>query len=165
MDYKFYFNNAKDSKYFYERAYEIAKKYGTVRLSDLCDLIGVPCNYLANEVIWTEDSVSDAQYNFDDCSMDEYCMRFPEPDQYPAQMRGPYKFYSHPDSRSNPAGKRNQRQSGFHFPRSTVVPKKTPESLNITIIMDPSKDPYSTIREVIQQANEIKERPVFITIS
>lgn len=53
----------------------------------------------------------------------------------------------------------------FPDPCSTVLPQQTPEPLNITILMDPAKDPYTTIREVIQQANEIKDRPVFITIN
>lgn len=51
----------------------------------------------------------------------------------------------------------------FPDPCSTVAPNKTPEPLNITI--NNANITHTTIREVIRQANEIKDRPVFITIN
>lgn len=147
MDYKFYFDNTEDAEYFCNRVSEIAKDYDTVRLSDLYDLVGEPCNYLASKVIWTKDSIV-LNIHYDCDIIGRYYVKFPEPDQYLASTRKSYKDYYHATS-----------------PRSTVKPKNTPEPLNITLTIDPSKDSYITIREVIQQANEIKGRPVFITIN
>lgn len=151
MGYKFYFDTREDAKYFIDRAQEIAKNYGTVSLGDLNDLAGIETTYLDRQVIWTYSTIFfDTSYVY---SADKYryCVQMPEPDQYPAPTRKSYKDYYRTTT-----------------PHSIVYTKKpliaTPEPFNITILMDPSKDPYTTIREVIQQANEIKDRPVFITI-
>lgn len=147
MGYKFYFDNNYDRNHFTDRVCEIANMYGCVTLQDLYDLLGEKADYLDREYIWLEDTIL-----LNICSgrdgVGRYYVTFPEPDQYPATTRKSYKDYYHNTT-----------------PRSAVKPKNTPEPLNITILMDPSKDPYTTIREVIRQANEIKDRPVFITIS
>lgn len=51
----------------------------------------------------------------------------------------------------------------FPDPCSTVAPKKTPEPLNITVNMP--NITRAQIWDIVQQANEIKDRPVFITIN
>lgn len=138
MNYEFYFNTHEDAMYFIDRAQEIAKDYGKVSLADLCVLAGDnKYDWWAANVYWTYNmTVFDMNYVYV-ADKGTYRITMPVP-----------KDYYHNST-----------------PRSTVKPKNTPEPLNITILMDPSKDPYTTIREVIQQANEIKDRPVFITIS
>lgn len=147
MAYTFWFGTRKDASYFYERACEIATEYGMVRLSDLYDLKGEPSGYLANKVLWNRDSVVfDVRYEL---YVDGgYCVVFPEPDLHPDSNKVSYK---HCKCRTTW--------------RNTGKSKKTPEPFNITVNMDPSKDPNTTIREVIRQANEIKDRQVFITIN
>lgn len=148
MEYSFCFNTREDAMNFYDRAYDIATDYGTVRLSDLRDLKGTSSDYLDNKIIWRRDSfLSGVRYELHG---DVWCVVFSEPDQYPASDKVTYK---HCECRTT------WRNTG----KSKKTP--TPEPFNITVNMDPSKDPNTTIREVIQQANEIKDRPVFITIN
>lgn len=147
MGYKFYFDNRDDAEYFIDRAQEIAKNYGNVNLADLNDLAGIESTYLDRQVIWTCNTIFfDTLYVYL-ADKHVYYVQMPEPDQRPASNKVSYK---HCECRTTW--------------RNTGKSKKTPEPFNITILMDPSKDPYTTIREVIQQANEIKDRPVFITI-
>lgn len=154
MNYQFYFDTREDAINFYERVYELAKGYDVVSLSDLCDLKGSESCWLDNKYIWNKDSIMlDVHYELRPGV--GYVVVFPEPDQHPdyCTTKPKYKdFY----------GKYRRATT----PHSIVYTKQTPtsEPLNITILMDPSKDPYTTIREVIYQANEIKDRPVFITI-
>lgn len=157
MDYQFSFDTKEDANDFYERVRNIAKDYDMVRLSDLYDLKGSESCWLDNKYIWNKDSILfDVYYELRPGV--GYVVVFPEPDQCPdcCTTKPKYKdFYS--------------KYRRATTPHSIVYTKKpniaTPEPLNITILMDPAKDPYATIREVIQQANEIKDRLVFITIN
>lgn len=148
--YKFYFYTEDDAVYFKNRALEIAKDYEAINLTDLLELVGTQAEYQDNKVIWSKESIQhDIIYALDrNCRM--WFVEFPEPDYYGGRSKESYYYW----------------RQGM-TPRTTVKPKETttPEPFNITIIMDPSKDPYTTIREVIRQANEIKDRPVFITIN
>lgn len=147
MGYKFYFDNNYDSNHFTDQVCEIAKMYGCVTLQDLHDLLGEEASYLDSKYIWLEDTIIRNVCSGRD-GVGRYYVTFPEPDQSPAPTRKSYKDYYRTTT-----------------PHSIVYTKKAPEPFNITILMDPGKDPYTTIREVIRQANEIKDRPVFITIS
>lgn len=51
----------------------------------------------------------------------------------------------------------------FPDPCNAVAPKKTPEPLNITVNVP--NITRAQIWDIVQQANEIKDRPVFITIN
>lgn len=153
MDYQFYFDTREDAINFYERVYEIAKDYNMVRLSDLYDLKGSESCWLDNKYIWDKDSIMfDVHYELGPGV--GYVVVFPEPDQSPdhcAKIK--YEdFYSKYHRAATP--------NSITYTKETP----TPEPLNITIYMDNIKNPWFTVREAIRQANEIKDRPVFITI-
>ena len=140
MNYKFYFKNIEDADYFQDRVIELAKEYGKVRLSDIYDLTGETYNNLSKEYFWRKDTILFDVYGaFDGYA---YYVEFPEPDHYP-------------DIKSV-------------APRSSVCYKKTSQSaepLNITILTNDIKNIDEVINKVIERANQIKDRPIFITIS
>lgn len=146
MDYRnnvFTFAKISDAQNFIDYVYQILADYKCVTLADLYDYAYYgDRNYLENKVVWTEETLTSVGNKIRpryDSYKDWWYVRFPEPDQYPAC------------------------EPTYHNTKETP----TPEPLNITIITDadPLKDSYTTIREVIQQANEIKDRPIFITIN
>ena len=157
MDYRnnvFTFGTAKDANHFVNYVYKILGRFESVTLADLYDYAyHEPYDFTANRVVWTDETLNSKEgaiYPMYDSYKDWWFVKFPEPDQYPASSKVSYKDYRRATT-----------------PHSIVYTKQTPtpEPLNITILMDPGKDPYTTIREVIRQANEIKDRPVFITIN
>lgn len=150
MSYKFYFSNIKDADYFCDSVVEIAKQYGTIRLSDLYDLTGEASDYLSCKYIWTKDTIIyDMTREFD--SRCGYYVEFPEPDQHPAPTRISYKDYY-----------------ATKTPRSTVYTKKPhahTEPIHITILTDNIENVDEVIDKVIERANQIKDRIVSVTIS
>lgn len=150
MSYKFYFDNVKDAVDFCDRVCEIAKDYDTVQLSDLCDLVGEPSDYLANKVIWTKDTIlRNVCHGRDDIG--RYCVTFPEPDQYPAPTRKSYKYY--------------YRTTTPHSIVYTKKPHAHTEPIHITILTDNIENVDEVIDKVIGRANQIKDRIVSVTIS
>ena len=143
MNYKFYFKDSYDAEYFYNRVVEMAKNYGKVRLSDLYDLTGKGrINYLTSKYIWTKDTILfDVILEFD-IELSRYYVEFPEPDHYP--------------------------DVASVTPHSSVCARKTSQSaepINITILTENIENANEIINKVIERANQIKDRPVFITIS
>lgn len=143
MNYKFYFKNIVDADEFQNRVVDIANKYGEVTLSDLYDLTEERlANYLANKYVWDKDTILHDVYLVYDANNHAYCVEFPEPDHYP-----------------------NIKSV---TPRSSVCDKKTSQSsepLNITILTNDIENIDEVINKVIERANQIKDRPVFVTIS
>lgn len=141
MGYKFYFDNVKDAGDFYSNTLDLAIGYGKVSLADLYELMGISSNWRDTKTAWSEHAILDnVHVHPSSLPGKQYYVELPEPtEKYPCKAK----------SRYTPANENTT----------------TSEPLNITICMDPSKDPYTTVREVIRQANEIKDRPVFITIN
>lgn len=144
MDYRnnvFIFGYRHQANDYIKDVYRFLKKFDTITLADLYNLrkIDYTGTDEVSRVIWTKETLlqKGALYPIYDSYKDLWYVKFPEPDQYPAC------------------------ETTYHITNQTP----TPEPFNITILMDPTKDPYTTIREVIQQANKIKDRPVFITIN
>ena len=143
MNYKFYFKDIYDAEYFYNRVVEMAKNYDKVRLSDLYDLTGKGrTNYLTSKYIWTKDTILFDVIREFDIELSRYYVEFPEPDHYP--------------------------DVASVTPRSSVFTKETSqtaEPINITILTENIENVNEIINKVIERANQIKDRPVFITIS
>lgn len=151
MNYEFYFDTHQEATQFICRAQDIAKEYDKVSLADLCDLAGEnKYDWWATAVYWVYTTIIFDMHYVYVSDKHTYRITMPIPDETPTCDK---VSYNHCECRTTW--------------RNTYKAKKTPtpEPLNITILMDPAKDPYTTIREVIQQANEIKDRPVFITIN
>lgn len=147
MNYDFYFKNDKEASLFVERAREIASEYGRVTLSDLYDLSGRPSFYAHNSVSWSVYSVKNNVYVKYNSDLKCYIVTFPEP--YFIKVN-------------------NNKAETSITPKSYVVKKESEtssEPLNITICMDLLEDPLETVHQILNMANEIKDRPVFITIS
>lgn len=138
MGYKFYFDTIEDANIFSYRVQEIANDYGMVCLADLYDLVGQPTCWKDNKIRWYGNVIQHTTLAFPTPVTDSYCVEFPTPID---------------ENSRNPLSTINHNQT------------PTPKPLNISILMDSIKDPHTTIREVIRQANEIKDRPVFITIN
>lgn len=142
MNYKFYFKNFANANYFYNSVYELAKKYGKVCLSDIYDLTGEQYNNLSKEYFWRKDKILfDVNIEFD-ANNYGYYVEFPEPDHYP--------------------------DVASVTPRSSVCAKKiskSAEPININILTENIENANEIINKVIERANQIKDRPVFVTIS
>ena len=142
MKYKFYFKNFADANCFYNDVHELAKEYGKVYLSDIYDLTGKTYSILSKECFWRKDKILfDVNIEFDSNNY-SYYVEFPEPDHYP-------------DIKSV-------------TPRSSVCTKKTSqtsEPININILTENIENANEIINKVIERANQIKDRPVFVTIS
>ena len=82
MNYNFYFKTEKDASYFINQALEIAKVYGSVRLSDLHDIRGgwLLVDYTSNKIGWTASSITNRVYTKIDSVLERYIVTFPEPD-------------------------------------------------------------------------------------
>lgn len=148
MDYNFYFENEKEALCFIDRALEIAKEYERVTLSDLYDLNGIHSDYRCNKIGWSVRSISNKVYADFNSDLECYVVSFPQP-----------------------VFNENKHNKGDSFvaTKSYVTKKElvnSSEPINITIsCMDLLSDPLEAIREVFDMANQIKNRPVFITIS
>ena len=142
MKYKFYFKNFADANYFYNDVYELVKEYGKVCLSDIYELTGETYNILSKEYFWRKDKILfDVNIEFDAINHDYY-VEFPEPDHYP--------------------------DVASVTPRSSACTKKTSqtaEPININILTENIENANEIINKVIERANQIKDRPVFVTIS
>lgn len=143
--YSFDFPTDEDATYFVNSANQIAIDYGYVTLADLNDLRGEDSNYTDNIIRWALDSIIKEVYIYYDRFIERYVVRFPEP-------------YS----------MKNKPIDSTKSPKSYVVRKETEtysEPINITIFVDSLKDPKAVAHEVFDIAKQIKDRPVFITIS
>ena len=80
MNYNFYFKTEKDASYFINQALEIAKAYGSVRLSDLHDIRGGLADYTYNKIGWAASSIINRVYTKIDSVLERYIVTFPEPD-------------------------------------------------------------------------------------
>ena len=147
MNYIFYFKNDKEASLFVERAHEIASKYGRVTISDLYDLSGRQSFYANNSISWSVYSVSNNVYIEYNSDLKCYIVTFPEP------------YFNKVD---------NNKTETFITHKSYVTKKQSEtssEPINITICMDLLEDPLKTVHQILDMANEIKDRPIFITIS
>ena len=148
MDYSFYFSTDEDATYFVNRANQIAVDYNCVTLADLkdlTDLTGKNSNYTDNLIRWSLDSITKEVYIYYDTFIKMYVVSFPEPDSM-----------------------KNKQIDTTKRTKSYVVRKESAtssEPINITILVDSLKDPKAVTREVFDIAKQIKDRPVFITIS
>lgn len=138
MNYNFYFRNDKEASLFVERAREIANEYGRVTLSDLYDLSGHSSFYVHNKISWSVYSVKNNVYVKYNSDLKCYIVSFPEP------------FFEENKPKS-------------HIAKKELV--NSSEPINVTINMDLLEDPLETVHQILDMANEIKDRPVFITIS
>ena len=139
MNYNFYFKNDKEASLFIERAREIAKEYGMVTLSDLYELIGIKSDYLCNKISWSIHSINYNLYIEYNSDLKCYMVSFPKP------------FFEENKSKS-------------YINKKKMVSSSEP--INITIsCMDLLSDPLEAIHQIFDMANQIKNRPVFITIS
>ena len=147
MKYTFYFGTEKDAFNFIGNAQEIAKAYGTVSLSDLSDLYGYESNYSDIFVCWTESSINNKVYASFDRIFKEYVVTFLDPDV----------------DKSN-----TNKNKTYGITKSHIVKKESvasPEPLNICVNTEEMKDSCKMLSEVFDIAKQIKDRPVFITIS
>ena len=145
MHYSFYFYTDEDVTDFVNRANQIAIDYNYVTLADLNDLRGENSNYTDNFIRWSLDSITKDVYFYYDTFDKKYVVSFPEPDFM-----------------------KNTPIDTTKRTKSYVVRKESAtssEPINITILVDSLKDPKAVTREVLDIAKQIKDRPVFITIS
>lgn len=153
MDYRnniFTFSKVSEAQKFINYVNRILSNYQRVTLADLYDYAyNASYDYKANQVVWLEETLTSRENTICpvyDSYKNWWCVKFPEPDQYPA-CEPTYHNYAHHDG---------------------VKPKQTPtpEPFNITInIPDITRTTVWYITDIIKQANEIKDRPVFITIN
>ena len=148
MEYTFYFDTEKDAFNFIVNAQEIAKAYGTVSLSDLSDLYGYESNYSDNFVCWTEASINNNKvYVSFNRIFKKYVVTFPDPDV----------------DKSNA-----NKNKTYGITKSHIVKKESvasPEPLNICVSTEEMKDSCKMLSGVLEMVKQIKDRPVFITIS
>ena len=138
MNYDFHFKYEKEASLFVEQAREIAKEYGRVTLSDLYDLSGGQSCYTYSKISWSFYSIKNNVYIKYNSDLKCYTVSFPEP------------FFEENKPKSHIAKK--------EFANSS-------EPIQVTINMDLLEDPLETVHQILDMANEIKDRPVFITIS
>lgn len=147
MDYTFHFKTEKDAFNFIEMAFEIAKEYGDVTLSDVYDLIGLNSDYGDNFVGWTMPSINNKVYVSFNRIFKEYVVTFPDPDV----------------DKSN-----TNKNKTYGITKSHIVKKESvasPEPLNICVNTEEMKDSCKMLSGVLEMVKQIKDRPVFITIS
>ena len=147
MNYDFHFKYEKEASLFVEQAREIAKEYGRVTLSDLYDLSGGPSCYAHNQISWSVYSIKNNVYVKYNNDLECYIVSFPEP------------YFNKVD---------NNKTKTFITHKSYVTKKQSEtssEPINITICMDLLEDPLKTVHQILDMANKIKDRQVFITIS
>ena len=147
MEYTFYFDTEKGAFNFIGNAKEIAKAYGTVSLSDLSDLYGYESNYSDNFVCWAEASINNKVYVSFNRIFKKYVVTFPDPDV----------------DKSNA-----NKNKTYGITKSHIVKKESvasPEPLNICVITEEMKDSCKMLSGVLEMVKQIKDRPVFITIS
>ena len=145
MYYSFYFSTYEDVTYFVNRANQIAVDYNYVTLADLNDLRGENSNYTDNLIRWYLDSITKEVYIYYDTFIEMYVVNFPEP-----------------DSMKNKPIDTTKRTKSYVVRKESAT---SSEPINITILVDSLKDPKSVTREVFDIAKQIKDHPVFITIS
>lgn len=145
MYYSFYFSTDEDATYFVNRANQIAVDYNYVTLADLNDLRGENSNYTDNLIRWSLDSITKEVYIYYDTFIKMYVVSFPEP-----------------DSMKNKPIDTTKRTKSYVVRKESAT---SSEPINITILVDSLKDPKVVTREVFDIAKQIKDRPVFITIS
>lgn len=145
MDYSFYFSTDEDATYFVNCANQIAIDYNYVTLADLNDLRGENSNYTDNFIRWSLDSITKDVYFYYDTFDKKYVVSFPEP-----------------DSMKNKPTDTTKRTKSYVVRKESAT---SSEPINITILVDSLKDPKAVTREVFDIAKQIKDRPVFITIS
>ena len=145
MYYSFYFYTDEDVTDFVNRANQIAIDYNYVTLADLNDLRGENSNYTDNFIRWSLDSITKDVYFYYDTFDKKYVVSFPKPDSM-----------------------KNKPIDATKRTKSYVVRKESAassEPINITVLVDSLKDPKAVAYEVFDIAKQIKDRPVFITIS
>ena len=145
MHYSFYFYTDEDVTDFVNRANQIAIDYNYVTLADLNDLRGENSNYTDNLIRWYLDSITKDVYFYYDTFIKMYVVSFPEP-----------------DSMKNKPIDTTKRTKSYVVRKESAA---SSEPINITILVDSLKDPKAVTREVFDIAKQIKDRPVFITIS
>ena len=145
MHYSFYFYTDEDVTDFVNRANQIAIDYNYVTLADLNDLRGENSNYTDNLIHWYLDSITKDVYFYYDTFDKKYVVSFPEP-----------------DSMKNKPIDTTKRTKSYVVRKESAT---SSEPINITILVDSLKDPKAVTREVLDIAKQIKDRPVFITIS
>lgn len=145
MYYSFYFSTYEDATYFVNGANQIAVDYNYVTLADLNDLRGENSNYTDNLIRWYLDSITKEVYIYYDTFIKTYVVSFPEP-----------------DSMKNKPIDTTKRTKSYVVRKESAT---SSEPVNITILVDSLKDPKAVTREVFDIAKQIKDRPVFITIS
>ena len=148
MHYSFYFSTDEDATYFVNRANQIAVDYNCVTLADLkdlTDLTGENSNYTDNLIRWSLDSITKEVYIYYDTFIKMYVVSFPEP-----------------DSMKNKPIDTTKRTKSYVVRKESAA---SSEPINIAILVDSLKDPKAVTREVFDIAKQIKDRPVFITIS
>ena len=138
MNYDFHFKYEKEASLFVEQAREIAKEYGRVTLIDLYDLSGCPSCYAHSKISWSIYSIKNNVYVKYNSDLECYIVSFPEP------------FFEGNKSKSHISKK--------EFANSS-------EPIQVTISMDLLEDPFGTVQQILDMANKIKDRQVFITIS
>lgn len=145
MYYSFYFYTDEDVTDFVNRANQIAIDYNYVTLADLNDLRGENSNYTDNLIRWSLDSITKEVYIYYDTFIEMYVVSFPEP-----------------DSMKNKPIDTTKRTKSYVVRKESAT---SSEPINITILVDSLKDPKAVTREVFDIAKQIKDHPVFITIS
>lgn len=145
MHYSFYFYTDEDVTDFVNRANQIVIDYNYVTLADLNDLRGENSNYTDNFIRWSLDSITKDVYFYYDTFDKKYVVSFPEPDSM----------------KNKPIGT-TKRTKGYVVRKESAA---SSEPINITILVDSLKDPKAVTREVFDITKQIKDRPVFITIS
>lgn len=145
MHYSFYFYTDDDVTDFVNRANQIAIDYNYVTLADLKDLRGENSNYTDNRIRWSLDSITKDVYFYYDTFDKKYVVSFPEP-----------------DSMKNKPTDTTKRTKSYVVKKESAT---SSEPISIIILVDSLKDPKAVTREVFDIAKQIKDRPVFITIS
>ena len=145
MYYGFYFSTYEDATYFVDSANQIVVDYNYVTLADLNDLRGENSNYTDNLIRWYLDSITKEVYIYYDTFIKMYVVSFPEP-----------------DSMKNKPIDTTKRTKSYVVRKESAT---SSEPINITILVDSLKDPKAVTREVFDIAKQIKDHPVFITIS
>ena len=145
MKYTFYFSTYEDATYFVDSANQIVVDYNYVTLADLNDLRGENSNYTDNLIRWYLDSITKEVYIYYDTFIKMYVVSFPEP-----------------DSMKNKPIDTTKRTKSYVVRKESAT---SSEPINITILVDSLKDPKAVTREVFDIAKQIKDHPVFITIS
>lgn len=145
MYYSFYFYTDEDVTDFVKRANQIAIDYNYVTLADLNDLRGENSNYTDNFIRWSLDSITKDVYFYYDTFDKKYVVSFPKP-----------------DSMKNKPIDTTKRTKSYVVRKESAA---SSEPINITVLVDSLKDPKAVAHEVFDIAKQIKDRPVFITIS